>query len=266
MSTVHAARRRTLLAVSLLALGATGAFVMQRSGEAEPPPPAAGPPPGEAGSGPDGDVLREEDLSATSRPAPEPSRIEVPEDGPGTFRTAAAREGRAGDGAEVYRYRVQVEDGIALEPDEAAAEIHAILGHPRGWTNDGGSAFELVGAGGGAELVVKIATPATVDELCGEYGLDTQGEVNCRIGDEVVVNLRRWVEGSPQFPGPIEEYRALIVNHEVGHRLGHGHAGCPGKGEPAPAMMQQIKGLDGCVANAWPYDEDGGYLDGPWVP
>lgn len=31
-------------------------------------------------------------------------------------------------------------------------------------------------------------------------------------------------------------------------------------------MMQQIDGLKGCVANAWPYDAEGRYLGGPKVP
>jgi hypothetical protein len=248
--------------VCVVALGATGAVLAQRAGEEEPPPSAGTPAQPEDQSH---DLGLPDGASSTSRPSPEPTLIEVPESGPGTFRTATAEAEPVGEGAQSYRYRVQVEDGIALEPAEAAAEIHAILGHPRGWTLDGESSFELV-AEAPAELTVKIATPDTVDQLCGQYGLDTQGEVNCRIGDDVLVNLRRWVEGSPQFSGPIEEYRALIINHEVGHRIGHGHAGCPGPGEPAPAMMQQIKGLDGCVANAWPYDESGDYIDGPWVP
>ncbi|MFJ3598655.1 DUF3152 domain-containing protein [Streptomyces sp. NPDC090126] len=78
--------------------------------------------------------------------------------------------------------------------------------------------------------------------------------------------LKRRQLGSPRFDGPVSEYRALIVNHEVGHRLGHGHGTCPGRGRPAPAMMQQINGLKGCAANARPYDARGRHPSGPQVP
>ncbi|MFI1092022.1 DUF3152 domain-containing protein [Streptomyces sp. NPDC020917] len=188
----------------------------------------------------------------------------VPEHGSGVFSTAHA-SGRAVGHGTVRRYEVQVEGGAGISAADAAREIQGILGDPRGWTADGHDAFQLVSSGP-ADFVIKIATPDTVDAICGAAGLHTHGEVNCDVGPTVVVNLKRWLLGSPQFPGPIHGYRALIVNHEVGHRIGHGHEGCPGPGKLAPVMMQQIDGLHGCKANAWPYDADGDYVRGPRVP
>ncbi|WP_320781212.1 DUF3152 domain-containing protein [Streptomyces sp. CRN 30] len=180
----------------------------------------------------------------------------------------AGRPDTTGEGAggpDVLTYRVQVEDRTGLDAEHEARTVHEVLTDPRGWTAHGEVAFVPTDSAS-ADLTVRIATPATVDLLCGRAGLDTGGEVNCRVDNDVVVNLKRWTSGSPQFPGPIEEYRALIVNHEVGHRLGRGHETCPRAGAPAPVMMQQIKGLKGCVANAWPHDSDGTYLGGPSVP
>ncbi|MGX8277495.1 MULTISPECIES: DUF3152 domain-containing protein [Streptomyces] len=187
---------------------------------------------------------------------------DIPASGPGTFTVARAGVTSKGKGS---AYRVEVENGIGVDPDRAAADIAAVLADPRGWSHGGERSFRQV-ADGSAGLVIRIATPATTDRMCGEYGLNTRGEVNCRGGEKVMVNLKRWQLGSPQFDGPVSEYRALIVNHEIGHWLGRGHETCPGKGRPAPAMMQQIDGLKGCVANAWPYDAEGRYLGGPKVP
>jgi hypothetical protein len=186
----------------------------------------------------------------------------VPASGPGTFTTAPADPHGDPGG---HPYRVEVEDGTGVDPGEAAARIAEILGDERGWTRDGRVSFRRV-ADDSATLVIRIATPDTTDRLCAAYGMDTGGEVNCRAGRTVAVNLRRWQLGSPQFAGSADEYRALVVNHEVGHWLGHGHQGCPGPGRPAPVMMQQIKGLDGCASNAWPYTRAGNRLTGPPTP
>lgn len=205
---------------------------------------------------------------ADTPPPAQPPTSAAPDPGPakgaGTFTVAPATAKPVGHGT-VRRYRVEVEDGIGIDAPTAAAQIHAILGDRRGWTNDRKNGFQPV-ADGPYDFAVKIASPATVDRICGASGLDTHGEVNCNVGNQVLVNSKRWNTGSPQFSGPLEEYRALIVNHEVGHRIGHGHEGCPGEGKPAPAMMQQIYGLKGCTPNAWPYSAQGAYVGGPSVP
>jgi hypothetical protein len=201
--------------------------------------------------------------SAPVSPEAETGAPVVPVSGSGDFSTAQADGDASGQGT-MRRYKVQVEGGIDLSSSVAAQEISAILADPRGWTADGHDGFQLVSSGA-ADFVVKLATPDTVDAICGAAGLLTRGEVNCSVGSTVVVNLKRWMLGSPEFSGPIGEYRALIINHEVGHRIGHGHEGCAGTGKLAPAMMQQIKGLHGCLANAWPYDRAGRYIQGPPV-
>lgn len=143
--------------------------------------------------------------------------------------------------------------------------MERIFADPRGWTADGDSAFQRVSRGA-TDFVVKVATPGTVDDICGEFGLNTGGEFNCNVGDNVMVNLERWELATPVYAKDVTAYRALIINHEVGHFLGQGHVTCPGKGKPAPAMMQQIKGMKGCAPNVWPHDSEGRLITGPRVP
>ncbi|MFE5136115.1 DUF3152 domain-containing protein [Streptomyces fagopyri] len=200
-------------------------------------------------------------------PSPTPTKIEVPSTGTGTFVAAHATGAKVGHGQRLLRYVVEVEGGIDLSPARAANEIAGILAAPRGWTHDEAHAFQLVSAAQPHDLTVRIATPGTADALCwAGIHQDTGGEYNCETPGGVVVNLKRWVRGSPTFDGPIHDYRALIVNHEMGHFLGYTHMTCAGPGRPAPVMMQQIKGLHGCVANAWPYDGNGHFVAGPHVP
>ncbi|WP_411077014.1 DUF3152 domain-containing protein [Streptomyces sp. cmx-10-25] len=258
-------RRRNLrsaaLAVLVLGAGGTAAVLLHDAGDrpAASPPPLPGPE--SSRTPPPEPPTAVPTPTATATP---PARVPVPPSGPGTFtrsRTGGERQGRG----PVRTYRVEVEDGIALDPDDVARTVSSVLGHPRGWTRDPRYGFRLV-ASGPVDFTVKVATPGTTDRLCYVTTPAGRGNVNCRIGHTVVVNLKLWVRGSPRFDGPIEEYRALVVNHEVGHEIGRGHETCPGPNQPAPAMMQQIKGLLGCVANAWPYDAAGRYLAGPPVP
>ncbi|MFB6892074.1 DUF3152 domain-containing protein [Kitasatospora sp. NPDC056327] len=233
------------------------------TGATTPPPAAApvAPPPATSAPSP---------AATTPEPPPSPPASTAPGGpetavrGSGAFTIAQGSAAPVGRGT-IRRYRVEVEDGIGIDPAASAAQVQSILADRRGWTNDRKNGFQLV-ASGSYDFTVKIASPGTVDRICGAAGLDTRGEVNCNVGSQVLVNVKRWTTGSPQFDGPIDEYRALVINHEVGHRIGHGHETCPGPGKPAPAMMQQIYGLKGCTSNAWPYSAEGTYLSGPPVP
>ncbi|MFB7371116.1 DUF3152 domain-containing protein [Streptomyces sp. NPDC056222] len=218
-----------------------------------PPPPATTPPP------------KPKPTTPKPKPKPTPKKTTVPASGAGTFTTAQSTGDAVGSGGTLRRYRVQVEDGIDLSARQVATEIQQILDHPRGWAAHGRGRFQLVSEN--ADFVIRIATPNTADRLCLAQGLNTRGELNCETTQGVVVNLKRWMLGSPTFSGTPAEYRHLIINHEVGHEIGiRMHMSCPGPGKPAPVMMQQIKGLNGCRSNAFPYDEDGSYIQGPIVP
>ncbi|MDQ7905354.1 DUF3152 domain-containing protein [Phytohabitans sp. ZYX-F-186] len=186
-------------------------------------------------------------------PAPKPTTAPptFPQHGEGTFRRATGSAKRVGSGT-VLRYRVEVERGLEQQPGEFAKWVDRVLADPRGWTAGGQWAFQRP-AGGSVDFVVKLASPDTVDQICGQYGLDTGGEVSCRGQENVVINVKRWVLAIPAYQGDVDMYRHLVVNHEVGHFLGHSHVTCPGKGRPAPVMQQQIYGMGGCVPNGWPY-------------
>ena len=119
---------------------------------------------------------------------------------------------------------------------------------PRGWRAKG-VRFVPVARGGSFTLVLAEASRVPAfSPVCSR-------EWSCRVGRYVVINQTRWKHASPAWNrarGPLRGYRHMVVNHETGHWLGKGHAGCPGRGRPAPVMMQQSKGLDGCRFNPWP--------------
>ena len=173
--------------------------------------------------------------------------------GAGTWTIAAA----AGDARteDVLRtYAVRVEDGIGVDAEEAAEEIAAVLADERGWQGPADVVFHRVADPAEAEFTISIGSPPTVDELC--LPARTGGLWSCRIGPEVALNSDRWLHATPTYDD-LAEYRAYMINHEVGHFLGHGHASCPAEGAPAPVMLQQSIDLQGCTPNAWPAGEEG---------
>ncbi len=153
--------------------------------------------------------------------------------------------------AKQHRYLVHVETSLGLDADEVARDVHAILTDPRGWANYKGNqhSFELVSEPARAALEIYVASPESTDKLCAP--LRTNRTWDCRNGNRVIVNSDRWLYMTPTYTD-LPEYRAYLINHEVGHFIGLGHADCPKAGANAPVMLQQSMRLQGCTPNAWP--------------
>ncbi len=183
-----------------------------------------------------------------------PSAPVVAQYGPGSFAFAPGQGPVVGQSGGVQRYRVAVENGVGVAPEAFAAAVDAILADPRGWTAGGDLRLQRVPGGAAAAFTIYLATPATSEEMCRDEFMETAQYTNCRLSDgRVVINLARWLTAIPGYGAPLEVYQAYVINHEVGHQFRQWHELCPGPGQPAPVMQQQTLGLQGCVANGWPY-------------
>jgi hypothetical protein len=178
----------------------------------------------------------------------------------GAFATVPGHQAAPGKGT-VMRVRVDVEKGLPLDSRLFSDTVFKTLNDPRSWGHGGTMTFERVSTGP-ADIVITLASPGTTARWCAKSGLDTSVEnVSCDSAStpRTMINAYRWAQGAATYgPQLMHAYRQMLINHEVGHRLGHNHVGCPKEGAPAPVMMQQTKflSLDGgptCKPNAWPF-------------
>ncbi|OKJ43770.1 DUF3152 domain-containing protein [Streptomyces sp. CB01580] len=177
--------------------------------------------------------------------------------GPGKFDSVPGTAKAPGTGHK-YRYRIDVEQGLGLDPDLFARAVQETLNDDRSWAHDGAMTFERVSSGD-PDFVITLASPGTTADWCRKSGLDTTVDnVSCDSAatERVMINAYRWAQGSATFgPDELFAYRQMLINHEVGHRLGHNHVSCRTPGALAPVMQQQTKSLDidgvKCRPNAW---------------
>ncbi|WP_380170182.1 DUF3152 domain-containing protein [Kineococcus sp. DHX-1] len=177
---------------------------------------------------------------------------DVPQSGGGVL-TVVPGSSAAPPSARVRTVRVEVEQDLVaaglLDPVAFADFALGVLNDPRSWGSGGTTSFARTD--GDAQMRLVLATPDTSAALC--RPLRTMGTLSCRSGDAAVLTWHRWVRAIPDYGQDRTGYRQYVVNHEIGHVLGHGHEPNPGPGRLAPVMVQQTKGLRGALPNPWPH-------------
>jgi hypothetical protein len=181
-------------------------------------------------------------------PRAERSRPAVAPGTPGSLLVVPGRTRVSGPGR-VLRFAVEVEGGLPVDRSEFAAQVVDVLSHPRSWGGRGAVAFQRVRFGP-VDFRITLVSPTLTDDLCAP--LLTNGIYSCAQAGRAVLNASRWLRGAAAYGRRLHRYRVYMVNHEVGHLLGRGHAFCPAAGAPAPVMVQQTKGVAPCRPNPWP--------------
>ncbi|MBQ3464809.1 DUF3152 domain-containing protein [Candidatus Saccharibacteria bacterium] len=206
-----------------------------------------------------------ERLTATkiSIPFPEdftrwPEPVVMSYGGTNTASTGDAR-GHMMDGVKVIYYKTMVWGNVEASFSDFRTKVTETLNDPRGWVRAG---LKFVEVNSGQDVNVILSDPASLGATPG-CGAD----LSCTTwANQVIINDVRWREGTEASRAggmSTRDYQHMVVNHEMGHWLGHYEhiAWCTEEngfiGGPAPIMLQQSTGLRDCSSfNAWPLDSE----------
>lgn len=148
-------------------------------------------------------------------------------------------------------YKITSWGNIQASLDDFRAKVAETLNSTKGWGQI--LAFKETKANEKADLEIILSDAAHLAATPG-----CSAELSCtNWSNQVIINDLRWREGTSASRAAgmsTRDYQHMVINHEVGHWLGHYNheASCP-NGGPAPIMLQQSTGLRGCDSfNAWP--------------
>ena len=182
---------------------------------------------------------------------PEPMAAGANANGTNTLSTANAAGHMVG-GVKVIYYKTLVWGEVAADFGEFKTRVAETLNDARGWTRAG---LKFVEVASGQDVNIILSDPASLEATVG-----CSGDLSCTTwNNEVIINDIRWREGTEASRAggmSTREYQHMVINHEMGHWLGHyAHETQCTAGGPAPVMLQQSTGLRGCDSfNAWPLE------------
>ncbi|WP_162197276.1 DUF3152 domain-containing protein [Demequina pelophila] len=199
--------------------------------------------------------------------------LTVPEAGEGTF-TAALVDSEEREGAGPVKFvRVDVEDGLAINPEVLAQYVLDTLNDHRGWGAEGRQQFVLTD--GVPDVRIVLASPVAAAILCPDEGaigassLDVEpspaaspsaepaaspsATLGCAERGVVPVSVEDWARGLDGYGEDRDGARRYLLGHGVGFTLGHDAVAC--ESGRADVMADQRALPEACEPNPWPFPD-----------
>ena len=135
-------------------------------------------------------------------------------------------------------------------PRPFVKEATTYLMHKRGRNSKG---FHIQpGSKHEAGVWIYLGSPEEMEQRYGMHKHLKGLSVTDSRSSPIIIDIHsgNWTNPPSKFKGSQQEYRAYLINHEMGHALGFGHTKL-GKGK-CQLMAQQTKGTQGCIPNGYP--------------
>lgn len=162
------------------------------------------------------------------------------------------RQEKIASGATLVMYSVITKGEIDASLAKFEELTNETLNDDRGWAKMR-IIFKQVPEGGDFTLVLSQSSQLP------SFSSGCSVHYSCRVGKYVIINQDRWLYATPAWNvngGSLRDYQSTVINHEVGHWLGHDHESCSGVGNKAQVMQQQSVDLQGCRLNPWPLEDE----------
>jgi hypothetical protein len=134
-------------------------------------------------------------------------------------------------------------------------QIDQILSDPRGWAGLGYS-FINADVDVGVDVIVFKKSKREMDKRFPRPEMRGMSVAVLHTTPmEIWINGHNWNNIPLEFTGSLNEYRAYVVQHEMGHILGYSHQTPTDPKGKCPVMYQQTRGTRGiCIHNPWKLD------------
>ena len=186
-----------------------------------------------------------EEIAALEAPLTDDARAEI---------YAKAKQTAVSSGAMPTRMTYCIASrGNVGSVDHFANTVYRALNDVRGWPRAG--VVFAQGQSGQCDVTITLAEAKELPS----FSAGCSEEYSCRVGSDVIINKKRW-DGAVQHwfdaGATLAQYRTMVINHEVGHALGHidNETPCGGNKQSAPLMQEQSMFLKECSPNPWPLD------------